>query len=66
MSRAPIVMGPARANLRAEMRQAYEADNLTIKQVAEKFGRSYGTAQKMLHEAGTDIRSRGGYQGRSE
>lgn len=64
MARAPIVMGAARANLRAEMRQAYEVDNLTVKQVAEKFGRSYGTTNKMLHEAGTDMRERGGKRGR--
>lgn len=64
MTRAPIVMGAERANLRAEMRQAYEVDGLTIKQVAAKFGRSYGTTNKLLHEAGTDVRSRGGNRGR--
>jgi transposase len=57
-------MGPERANLRAEMRHAYEVDKLTIKQVAAKFGRSYGTTNKLLHEAGTNVRERGGNRGR--
>ena len=66
MSRAPIVMGPERARLRAEMRQVYETEGLTIKQVAERFGRSSGTTYKHLHEAGADVRSRGGFRGRPE
>jgi transposase len=62
--RAPIISGVARANLRAEMQQAYEVDGLTIEQVAERFGRSYGTTHKLLTEANTEIRPRGGFRGR--
>ena len=66
MTRAPIVMGAERARLRAEMRDAYEREELTIRQVSERFGRSYGATQKLLHEAGADVRSRGGLRGRSD
>lgn len=60
MSRAPQISGQARVNLREEMRQAYEVDGLTVKQVAAQFERSYGTTHKLLSEAETEFRSRGG------
>lgn len=64
MTRAPIVAGVERERLREAMRHAYEVEGLTITQVAVKFGRSYGSTHVLLHEARTDVRSRGGWKGR--
>lgn len=61
--RAPTVMGDDRVRLRAEMRAAYEG-GMTIHQVAERFGRSYGSTHVLLHEAQTVMRPRGGVGGR--
>jgi DNA-directed RNA polymerase specialized sigma24 family protein len=63
VTRAPIIAGAARSKLRQEMRAAYE-DGLTIHQVAARFGRSYGTTHKLLTEAQTPMRPRGGPHGR--
>jgi hypothetical protein len=62
MTRAPIVFGTARVDLRHRMRLEYET-GLTIHQVAAQFGRSYGTTHKLLTEAGTQMRGRGGANG---
>ena len=64
MTRAPIVSGAERAELRAEMRRAYEEEGLTVAEVASRFGRSYGTTHKLLTEAMTTIRPQGGRRGR--
>lgn len=64
MSRAPIISGQARVNLREEMRQAYEVDRLTVKQIAARFERSYGMTHTLLMEAETQMRPRGGSHGR--
>lgn len=63
MSRAPILHGADRIRVRQEMRHAYEQDRLTVHQVAARFGRSYGTTHKLLSEAGTVMRGRGGANG---
>lgn len=63
MTRAPILSGEERIRIRQAMRDAYERGR-TIPQVAAEFGRSYGTTHVLLHEAGTDIRPRGGVGGR--
>lgn len=59
VTRAPNLRGEARIELRQRMRQAYEA-GATVVQVAERFGRSYGTTHKLLTEAGTRMRRQGG------
>lgn len=46
------------------MRKAYEIEQLTVKQIAARYGRSYGTTHKLLQEADTAMRSRGGSHGR--
>lgn len=60
MSKAPALRGPDRASVREEMRRAYETEQLTIHQVAARFGRSYGNTHQLLIEAGTRIRPQGG------
>lgn len=64
MSRAPQISGQARANLREEMRQDYEVEGLTVKQLAAKYERSYGLTHQLLMEADTQMRPRGGSHGR--
>lgn len=57
--KAPKLIGTERARLKHEMRRAYEG-GLTIMEVAEKFGRSYGNTHMLLHESGVTIRPRRG------
>jgi hypothetical protein len=57
-------MGEERRNLRDAMKKAYEDDELTIPQIAAKFGRSYGNTHVLLREAGAEIRPPGGVGGR--
>jgi Helix-turn-helix domain len=64
VKRAPILFGGERIRVRQEMRHAYEQGGLTVHQVAARFERSYGTTHKLLTEAGTVMRGRGGSHGR--
>ena len=59
MSRTVIRQGPAREALAAEVKEAY-AGGMTIRQVAEDFGWSYGRVHRILVESGTAFRPRGG------
>lgn len=63
MNKAPVIKGAERIALRQAMRQDYES-GMTIQQVRAKHGRTYGTTWVLLHEAGTEIRPRGGTYGR--
>jgi len=64
VKRAPILAGGERIQVRQDMRRAYEERGLTVHQVAAEFGRSYGTTHKLLTEAATVMRGRGGSHGR--
>jgi DNA-directed RNA polymerase specialized sigma24 family protein len=64
VTKATQLRGAERITVRQEMRHAYEVEGLTVAQVAERFGRSYGNAHKLLHEAGTVMRPQGTPDGR--
>lgn len=51
-------VGDERAAVGRLMRRAYEG-GMTVAQVAVKFDCSYGTAHRLLSEAGTHFRPRG-------
>lgn len=57
------LLGPARANLREDLRAEYEHGR-SVRQLAQEYGRSYGQTHKLLREAGTSMRARGGVVGR--
>jgi hypothetical protein len=58
-TRAPALTGQDRAAAAQDCRDYYEAGN-SIRGVAQRFGRSYGTTYKLLAEAGTTFRDRQG------
>lgn len=60
MSRAPILSGAERIEVRQRMRRAYEIERMTIHQIAARFNRSYGNTHTLLTEAGTEMRDQGG------
>lgn len=57
------LLGTARTNLCADLREEYEQGR-SVRQLAQEYGRSYGQTHKLLAEAGTPMRSRGGVPGR--
>jgi len=58
--------GPKRTALAASYRKRYdEAEDLTVKELAEEVGRSPSWMRDMLLEAGTVIRSRNNGQGKT-
>lgn len=61
--RAPILRDGERLRVRQAMRADYEGGK-TVREIAEQYERSYGTAHKLLTEAGTEMRGRGGFHGR--
>ena len=60
-SRAEVLSGPARTRLAAELRRHYE-QGTSMKALARASGRSYGNVRRLLIEAGTVLRSRGGHR----
>ncbi len=56
--------GTARETTREDMRADYE-DGASVRELAREYGRSYGQTHKLLREAGTSMRDRGGVQGRT-
>ncbi|MEU6184165.1 helix-turn-helix domain-containing protein [Streptomyces coeruleorubidus] len=56
---------PAREKLGADLRKAYDK-GASIRTLAEGCGRSYGFVHRVLTEAGTTMRSRGGSNGRRQ
>lgn len=55
--------GTAREDMREDMRADYE-DGASVRDLAREYGCSYGRTHKLLREAGTTMRDRGGVQGR--
>lgn len=53
------VTGEEREKLKAALRAKYEA-GATVRSLHEQTGRSFGAIQKLLEEAGTTMRPRGG------
>lgn len=53
------LVGQARDKVRAEAARLYKA-GLTVEAVANKIGRSKGNTLTLLHEAGVQMRKRGG------
>jgi hypothetical protein len=53
------VTGPARGKLGAELKKAYKT-GASIRTLAHGCGRSYGFVHRVLTEAGTTMRTRGG------
>src|SRR5215471_76704 len=53
------VTGEARQRLAADLKERY-AEGGSIRMLARETGRSYGFVHKMLNEAGTNLRGRGG------
>lgn len=53
------IKGPARQKLGAELKKAYSR-GASIRTLAHGCGRSYGFVHRMLTEAGTAMRTRGG------
>jgi hypothetical protein len=54
--------GTAREDTREDMRADYEAGD-SIRVLAREYGCSYGLSHRLLQEAGTTMRSRGGTRG---
>jgi hypothetical protein len=54
--------GTAREDLREDLRADYEAGD-SVRMLAQEYGRSYGQTHKLLREAGTSMRPRGGVHG---
>lgn len=57
------VTGPARLKLGAELKKAY-GTGASIRTLADGCGRSYGFVHRLLTEAGTAMRTRGGANSR--
>ena len=57
--RGDRVVGDTRDQLRAYAQDKYTVQRMTVRQVAEHIGRSYGFTQTLLTEAGV-LRPRGG------
>ncbi|MBC7272252.1 helix-turn-helix domain-containing protein [Streptomyces albogriseolus] len=58
------IKGPARKKLGADLKKAYDK-GASIRTLAEGCGRSYGFVHRLLTEAGTTLRMRGGPNGRN-
>lgn len=56
------ITGKDRDEWGAALKQKYEDDGATIRELAESTGRSFGWMHKLLREAGTSIRGQGGDQ----
>ncbi|QIZ00506.2 helix-turn-helix domain-containing protein [Streptomyces sp. S1D4-11] len=59
MDKGRKVTGVARDKLAADLKKAYES-GASIRTLAEGTGRSYGFVHRILTEAGTVLRGRGG------
>ncbi|MBC7273846.1 MAG: transcriptional regulator [Streptomyces sp.] len=53
------IKGPDRQKIRAELKKAYDK-GASIRTLAQGCGRSYGFVHRLLTEAGTTMRPRGG------
>ncbi|MET7929578.1 helix-turn-helix domain-containing protein [Streptomyces sp. NPDC005349] len=59
MDKGKQLTGPARDKLAGELKTAYES-GASIRALAQDTGRSYGFVHRILTEAGTTLRGRGG------
>lgn len=59
VGRGRHITGTQRTRLAADLKKAY-ASGVSIRTLAESTGRSYGFVHRLLTEAGTPLRSRGG------
>ncbi|MBK3643696.1 helix-turn-helix domain-containing protein [Streptomyces sp. MBT33] len=59
MDKGKRLSGPARDKLAAQLKTAYDS-GASIRTLAEGTGRSYGFIHRILTEAGTTLRGRGG------
>ncbi|MFF1263858.1 helix-turn-helix domain-containing protein [Streptomyces sp. NPDC058321] len=59
MDKGKRLTGPAREKLAGELKTAFES-GASIRALAEDTGRSYGFVHRILTEAGTPLRGRGG------
>ena len=53
------ITGTQRTKLAAEVKKAYDK-GASIRELAEKHGRSYGFVHRLLKESGVTLRGRGG------
>lgn len=53
------IVGPAREKLAAELEKGYRK-GVSIRDLADKYGRSYGFVHRVLVEHGVQLRGRGG------
>jgi hypothetical protein len=58
------IKGPARQKIGAELKKAYDK-GASVRTLAQGCGRSYGFVHRLLTEAGTTMRTRGGPNSRS-
>ncbi|MET7665840.1 helix-turn-helix domain-containing protein [Streptomyces sp. NPDC005463] len=59
MDKGKQLTGPERDKLAGELKTAYES-GASIRALAQDSGRSYGFVHRILSEAGTTLRGRGG------
>lgn len=59
LGRGVHITGPARRKLGADLKKAY-GSGASIRTLADGCGRSYGFVHRLLTEAGTTLRTRGG------
>ncbi|MGW5002499.1 helix-turn-helix domain-containing protein [Streptomyces hydrogenans] len=57
--KSPLVPGPERTRIAAELREQYERGGVSIRSLAQARGRSYTFVYQLLTEAGTRFRPRG-------
>lgn len=53
------VTGTDRDSLQQRVAQMYEKDELSIREIADQVGRSYGATHRLLRDAGVTFRPRG-------
>lgn len=60
--RKQMISGADRTGLSGHLREDYET-GLSVRALAGRYNRSYGSTYKLLQEAGTPMRGRGGALG---
>jgi hypothetical protein len=53
------ITGPDRTKLAGDLKKSYEK-GISIRELADKHGRSYGFVHRVLSESGVTLRGRGG------
>ena len=60
MSKGQRITGASRDQLKKIVEKYYVTDRESIREIAVKTGRSYGSVHRLLVEAGVELRPRGG------